>query len=225
MTVIASLSLRPRVVAFDAYGTLFDVHSAVRRLASRMGPEAAAFSALWRAKQLEYSWVLTLAGHYRDFWLLTQDALDHAFAVFPSVDPALRPDLLAAYRTLSAYPEAAGTLSRLRASGLQTCILSNGETGMLADAVGSAGLGPLLDAALSIDAVRVFKTAPAAYQMVCDTFRVAPAEIVLVSSNRWDVAGASAFGFTTVWVNRAGNPREYAGFDPVATVADLDGVG
>ncbi|MCX7323644.1 MAG: haloacid dehalogenase type II [Hyphomicrobiales bacterium] len=225
MTALLTLLHQPKVVAFDAYGTLFDVHSAVQRLGSRIGPDASAFSALWRQKQLEYSWVLSLAGAYRDFWRLTQEALDYAFASFPAVDQVLRPDLLAAYRTLSAYPDARELLGRLKAAGHATCILSNGEPGMLADAVASAGLADRLDAVFSVDAVGVFKTAPAAYQMVCSHFGVAPADLLLVSSNRWDVAGAAAFGARAIWVNRAGLPHEYAGLDPVATVPDLNAVG
>jgi 2-haloacid dehalogenase len=225
VTALLTLLHQPKVVAFDAYGTLFDVHSAVQRLAARIGPDAAAFSALWRQKQLEYSWVLSLAGAYRDFWDLTQEALDYAFASFPAVDKALRPDLLAAYRSLSAYPEARGVLERLQAFGFSTCILSNGAPGMLADAIASAGLTDRLDAVFSVDAVGVFKTAPAAYQMVCSHFGVAPADVLLVSSNRWDIAGAVAFGALAIWVNRAGLPREYAGLDPVATVRDLNAVG
>ncbi len=223
-SLLASRTPRPRVIAFDAYGTLFDVHSAVLALGPRIGPEAAAFSAMWRAKQLEYTWVLSLAGQYRDFWLLTQDALDFALANFPSIDPALRPELLAAYRILSAYPEAAGVLGRIKAEGFQTCILSNGEPGMLADAVSSAGLAELLDGVVSVDAVRVFKTAPQTYQLVCDRFGVAAGEIMLVSSNRWDIAGAKAFGYQTIWVNRAGMPPEYADLAPLATVRNLEGV-
>ncbi len=223
-SVLARLDPRPRVIAFDAYGTLFDVHSAVQALGGRMGPDAAAFSALWRAKQLEYTWVLSLAGQYRDFWLLTQDALGFALASFPSVDPALRSELLAAYRTLSAYPDAAGALGRIKAAGLDTCILSNGEPGMLADAVSSAGLGPLLDDVVSVDAARVFKTSPPAYRLVCDRFGAEPREIMLVSSNRWDAAGAAAFGFRTIWVNRMGMPAEYDDHPPDAVLRSLEEV-
>jgi 2-haloacid dehalogenase len=220
--LIAGLSPRPRVVVFDAYGTLFDVHAAVARHAGRIGPQASAFSALWRARQLEYTWVLSLAGRYEDFWLLTQKALDHAFATHPDVDRALRPDLLAAYRELAAYPDAAPALARLRAAGFATAILSNGEPSMLADAVAAAGLGGLLDEVLSVDMARVFKTAPAAYRLVCDAFGCAPHEVAFVSSNRWDVAGAAAFGFQAAWINRTGAAREYPGLDPVATLPSLD---
>jgi 2-haloacid dehalogenase len=206
---------------FDAYGTLFDVHSAVARHTDAVGPDAARLSELWRTKQLEYTWVLSLAGRYEPFWTLTQRALDHALACCPSVDPAVKPQLLDAYRTLDAYPEAAGVLTRLRERGAKTGILSNGDPGMLGDAVASAGLGTLLDAVLSIDAVRIFKTSPRTYALVDSTFGTRTEKVVFVSSNRWDIAGAAAFGFRPVWVNRAGLPDEYPGLEPVAAVADL----
>jgi 2-haloacid dehalogenase len=222
MHVISSLPRRPAIIAFDAYGTLFDVHSAVGRLAQRIGPQAAAFSAHWRMKQLEYSWVLTLAGQYRDFWQVTTQALDHAFGLFPAVDRALRGELLEAYRTLSAYPDAPAALSRLRTSGFKLCLFSNGEPGMLDDAVGSAGLRGVLDMILSVHGARVFKTDPAAYALVTDAFGCAAQDVALVSSNRWDIAGGAAFGFAGIWVNRAGMPDEYPGLEPVAVVKGLE---
>src|SRR5688572_31408720 len=123
------------VYAFDAFGTLFDVHAAVRCHAAALGPEAAEFSALWRAKQLEYSWVRTLAGRYRDFWSLTEDALDFAFAAYPSADKGLRPALVEAYRRLDCYPEVPELIRALRREGKQLAILSNGTPEMLASAV------------------------------------------------------------------------------------------
>lgn len=206
---------------FDAYGTLFDVHSAVARHTEAVGPDAARLSEVWRTKQLEYSWVLSLAGHYEPFWTLTERALDYALARYPMVDPTVKPRLLDAYRTLDAHPEVAHMLKRLRARGARTGILSNGDPGMLKDAVASAGIGALLDAVLSVDAVRVFKTSPRAYELVGSTFGVRPEKVVFVSSNRWDIAGAAAFGFRPVWVNRAGLPDEYPGLQPEAVVADL----
>jgi 2-haloacid dehalogenase len=209
------------VVAFDVYGTLLDVHSAVQRLAPGIGADAARFSALWRTKQLEYTWVRSLAGQFRDFWLLTEEALDFAFAAFPAVDRALRPALLDAYRQLSAYPEAADTLRRLRRSGLSLCVLSNGDPQMLGDALGGAGISELLDAVLSVKDVGVFKTAPEVYQLVCDRFDVASDSIVLVSSNRWDIAGARAFGMRGVWVNRSAMPDEYTDLAPAEVITSL----
>jgi 2-haloacid dehalogenase len=221
MPLSAETAARTRVVIFDAYGTLFDVHSAVGRYAADIGPDASRFSEIWRAKQLEYSWVLSLAHRYEPFWLLTERALDHAFARCPTIDRTLRPHLLEAYRTLDAHPDAADALAALRIRGWQTGILSNGDTGMLVDAVGSSGLGDNLDIVLSVDAVEVFKTSPRAYELVLSACRVRPGEVTFVSSNRWDVAGASAFGFNPVWVNRLGLPDEYPGLDPVLTVTSL----
>jgi 2-haloacid dehalogenase len=210
-----------RAFVFDAYGTLFDVHSAVARHAAAVGPEGARLSEIWRAKQLEYSWVLSLMGRYEPFWILTQRALDHALARCPGVDPALRAPLLDAYRALACYPEVAATLQRLRDQGYSTGVLSNGDPQMLASAVASASVASLLDAVLSVDAVGVFKTDRRVYALVLDAFDAPPEAIVFVSSNRWDVAGAAAFGFRPVWVNRGALPDEYPDLPPAATVADL----
>jgi 2-haloacid dehalogenase len=210
-----------RAVVFDAYGTLFDVHAAVARHAAAVGPEAARLSEIWRAKQLEYSWVLSLAGRYEPFWSLTERALDHALARCPTVDRRLREALLDAYHKLDAFADAAATLGRLRERGARTGILSNGSPEMLASAVASAGVAGLLDAVLSVDAVGVFKTSPRTYALVTAAFAAAPEEIVFVSSNRWDVAGAAAFGFKAIWVNRAGLPDEYGDLPPARVVSDL----
>ncbi|TVR08835.1 MAG: haloacid dehalogenase type II [Salinarimonadaceae bacterium] len=211
----------PALYVFDAYGTLFDVHAAVNRHAGKIGPDAARFSQVWRAKQLEYSWVLGLCGRYEPFWRLTERALDYAFESFPAVDPSLRASLLDAYRALDAYPEAPAALERLRAGGAMTAVLSNGDAAMLNDAVTSAGLGPLLDAALSVEEAGVFKTHPRAYALVTERFGVNAGEIAFVSSNRWDVAGAAAFGFAAIWLNRAGAPDEYRDLAPRRVIATL----
>jgi 2-haloacid dehalogenase len=212
---------RARAVGFDAYGTLFDVHSAVARHVHAVGPDAARLSEIWRTKQLEYSWVLSLAGRQESFWALTERALDQALARCPAVDRALRPTLLAVYRSLDAYPEVPVLLRRLRAGGVATAILSNGDPDMLADAVASAGLDGLFDAVLSVATAGVFKTSPRAYALVPDALGVEGSAVVFASSNRWDVAGAAAFGFAPIWVNRGQLPDEYPGLDPVAVVADL----
>src|SRR3712207_6646979 len=131
MTSHSLIPAPAKAVIFDAYGTLFDVHSAVGRHMAQLGPDAARFSEAWRTKQLEYSWVRSLAGRYEPFWQLTKQALDYAFARFPDVDRSVRPLLLEAYRTLDAYPEVRRTLQTLRVRGLRTGILSNGDPGML----------------------------------------------------------------------------------------------
>ncbi|KQT80641.1 haloacid dehalogenase type II [Methylobacterium sp. Leaf466] len=210
------------LVVFDAYGTLLDVHSAVARHAPAIGPDAARLSEVWRAKQLEYSWVHALMGRYCPFWTLTERALDHALARHPAVDKGLRARLLDAYRDLDAYPEVAATLDALRAAGRRAAILSNGDAAMLARAVDAAGIGARLDAVLSVEPAGTFKTAPAAYALVTERFGVAPGAVRFVSSNRWDVAGAAAFGFQAIWVNRAGLADEYPDFPPVSVIATLD---
>ena len=180
---------------FDAYGTLFDVHAAIGRHRAAAGADADRFSDIWRTKQLEYTWTLTLAGHYADFWTLTERALDFALARVPSVDRALRPKLLEAYLTLDAFSDARTVLSNLNAGGARLAILSNGTPRMLDAAVHAAGIAELLDSVLSVDAVRQYKPRPEVYALVTAALIVRPGDVVFVSSNRWDVMGAVSFGF------------------------------
>jgi len=209
---------------FDAYGTLFDVHAAIARHRAAAGPDANRFSEIWRTKQLEYTWTLTLAGRYSDFWTLTQQALDYTFERVPTVDRALRGKLLEAYLKLDAFPDARQVLRDLKARGDRTAILSNGSPDMLTSVVESAGVKEHLDAVLSVDTVRMFKPRPEVYALVTDRFAVKPSEVTFVSSNRWDVMGAAAFGFRCVWVNRSGMPNEYAAFQPATVIPNLSGL-
>ena len=195
-----------KIYVFDAYGTLFDVHAAVRRHRDAMGPDADQVSAIWRTKQLEYSWVRSLAGRYADFWALTEDALDTALRSVPSAPTTMREHLLDAYRELDAYPEVIDVLTQLRDAGAQTAILSNGSQAMLEMAVKAARIGALLDDIISVDSLRAYKPLPAVYELVTTRFRVFPEAVSFQSSNRWDIAGATAFGFRTVWINRSGAP-------------------
>jgi len=211
-----------RAFVFDAYGTLFDVHAAVSRHRDAAGPEADRFSEVWRTKQLEYAWILSAAGHYLDFWTLTERALDYAFARFATVDRALRAALLDCYFKLDAFPDAQATLQALKARGMKTAILSNGSPKMLGAAVENAKVGGDLDAVFSVDTIRIYKPRAEVYALVTDAFRLAPADVAFVSSNRWDVMGATAFGFRCVWVNRAGMPEEYPEFAAVKVVRSLD---
>jgi 2-haloacid dehalogenase len=211
-------------VVFDAYGTLFNVHAAIDRHRDAAGHDADRFSELWRTKQLEYTWTLTLAGHYDDFWSLTQRALDFCFERVPSVSRSLRSALLNAYLELGAYSDARRVLRAIKERGERNAILSNGSPAMLTSAVEAAGIGADLDAVLSVDAIKMFKPRQEVYALVTKRFDCKPAEVMFVSSNRWDVMGATAFGFRSVWVNRAGNPNEYAEFAPTAVVSDLTGV-
>jgi 2-haloacid dehalogenase len=210
-----------RAFVFDAYGTLFDVHAAVARHRDAAGPEADRFSEVWRIKQLEYAWLLSAAGQYLDFWTLTERALDYAFARFPTVDRALRSALLDCYFKLDAFPDARAALAALRARGVKTAILSNGAPKMLDAAVVNANIGTDLDAVLSVDTIRIYKPRAEVYALATDAFGLAPHDIAFVSSNRWDVMGATSFGFKCVWINRANMPEEYPEFAPVRVVQSL----
>ena len=209
------------VYVFDAYGTLFDVHAAIARHRAAAGPDAERFSEIWRLKQLEYAWTLTLAGHYADFWTLTERALDYAFDRVPTVNRALRTKLLDAYLTLDAFADARAALTELKARGRCIAILSNGTPHMLQAAVQASGIAPLCDAMLSVDVMRMYKPRPEVYALVTDRFGIAPDEVAFVSSNRWDIMGAASFGFRAVWVNRARMPQEYPHQPPVHIVPGL----
>ena len=217
-------STRHAAYVFDAYGTLFDVHSAVRRHSDRIGPDGQLLSEIWRAKQLEYSWVRTLMGSYRDFWQLTEEALDFAFAKVPSADPAFRQDLLDAYRAIDCYPEVPAVLKALKADGARLAILSNGSPAMLDAALRFTGLDEFFDAIFSVDAIGRFKTDPAVYDLVTTAWRLYPANVSFQSSNRWDIAGATRFGFRTVWINRSSQPDEYRDLAPALILPSLAGL-
>jgi 2-haloacid dehalogenase len=209
------------IFVFDAYGTLFNVHAAIARHRARVGPDADRVSAIWRVKQLEYSWTLTLAGHYTDFWILTERALDYALASVPDVDQSLKPALLDSYFKLDAFPDARTALKALKAKGHKTGILSNGSPAMLKAAVDAAAIGADLDAVLSVDTLKMFKPRPEVYRLVTDHFTCRPADVTFVSSNRWDVMAGVSVGFRGVWINRASMPDEYADFPPARTLSDL----
>lgn len=209
---------------FDAYGTLFDVHAAVRRHAGDLGPEAQRLSAIWREKQLEYSWTRSLMGRYLDFWVLTEQALDTAMAIVGVSDPALRGRLLEAYWKLDCYQEVPSVLKALKDGGHRLAILSNGSPAMLEAAVSAAGIGDLLDEVFSVDMLKTYKTSQDVYEIVTNHFRIYPEAVSFQSSNRWDIAGATAFGFRSVWINRTGAADEYSDLPPVAVLNDLQGL-
>jgi 2-haloacid dehalogenase len=221
-----------RGVVFDAYGTLFDVYS-IGALAEKFYPgQGAALSVLWRDKQIEYTRLISLSDpnpegsrHYQSFWDLTRASLRYALARLGLVHTIGNEDaLMAQYAQLTAFPENLGVLQALRQLGMATAILSNGSPEMLQSAVHSAGMSELLDAVLSVDSVRQFKTTLTSYQIVSDHFGFAPAEVLFVSSNAWDALGATWFGFTTLWVNRQGLPPEAIGPAPHHTGRDLTAV-
>lgn len=215
-----------KVCIFDAYGTLFDVSAAARLAAVEPGREALAdiwpkLAEDWRTKQLQYAWLRAVMGAHCDFWQVTQDGLDWALEASGLADPDLRARLLQLYWELAAYPEVPDMLIALKAKGMATAILSNGSPDMLNGAVQSAGIGAVLDDILSVETVGVFKPDPSVYQLVIDRFGCALDEVLFVSSNGWDAAAAAAFGFVTVWANRAGQPVDRLPANPHHIVTDL----
>ena len=218
-----------KVCVFDAYGTLFDVAAAARALAGQPGREAFAevwvqVATDWRLKQLQYSWLRAVARDHCAFWQVTQDGLDWALERAGLQDAALREDLLGLYWALAAYPEVPEMLGVLKRAGLSTAILSNGSPDMLDGAVQSAGIGSLLDAVLSVEDVGVFKPDTRVYDLVGQRFGCARDEVLFVSSNGWDAAFGAAYGFDTLWVNRAGEPMDRLSGRPTKVADDLTGV-
>ena len=197
-----------RACVFDAYGTIFDFASAAERCTDALAGEAARLTALWRDKQLQYSWLRAVQSRHADFWEVTGDALDFALETLGLTEPGLRERLMQLYLALDPFPEVPEMLRRLRAAGLWTAILSNGSAEMLSAAVENAGLVGLFDHVLSVELVGVYKPHPKVYRLACDRLSLDAGAILFISSNAWDVHAASAFGMRTVWCNRYGRRRE-----------------
>ena len=205
------MSVKPltvRACVFDAYGTLFDFASAAASCQDVLGDKTAALTALWRDKQLQYTWLRSLQGLHADFWVVTGEALDYTLETLGFADPALRERLMGLYRRLKCFPEVPAVLRQLKDAGYVTAVLSNGSPSMLADVVAGAGLGDLLDHVLSVEDAGIFKTSPRTYQLALDRLKLPASAISFQSSNAWDAHAASAFGMRVVWCNRYAQRRE-----------------
>lgn len=211
-----------RLCVFDAYGTLFDVNSAARQAAAELGEKWAPLAELWRTKQLQYSWLRALMGRHADFWQVTGDALDFALESLRLRDDALRGRLMDLYLRLHAFPEVQRVLTRLKAAGQRTAILSNGAPRMLSAAAQNAGIEHLLDAILSVEEVGIYKPHPSVYRLAIDRFHCQPRNVCFVSSNAWDAYAAKAFGFNVAWCNRARQLPERLPEKPDWEIATLE---
>ncbi len=207
---------------FDAYGTLFDVHSAAARERAALGAAADAVSETWRLKQLQYTWLRSLMGHHVDFWQVTGDALDYALETHGIDDAALRARLMDCYLSLAPYPEVPGVLARLHDAGVKCAILSNGAPEMLAAAVRNANIADSLDAVLSVEEIGIYKPDPRVYRLAVERLGVPAERIAFQSSNAWDANGAAAFGFNVAWINRFGQRRERLPGEIAAELKTLD---
>ncbi|MGH1444600.1 MAG: haloacid dehalogenase type II [Cognatishimia sp.] len=212
---------------FDAYGTLFDVTAAARQAASEPGRDTLAkqwpkLANDWRNKQLQYTWLRAITREHTDFWQVTKDGLDWALeASGLENDKNLKERLLQLYWELAAYPEVPEMLKTLKSRGMNTAILSNGSPQMLQGAVDSAGIGDVLDDTLSVESVGIFKPDNHVYDLVLKRFSCKPDQVLFVSSNGWDAAGASGFGFQTAWVNRANEPVDRLDHKPQHVLTNL----
>jgi 2-haloacid dehalogenase len=210
-----------RACVFDAYGTLFDFASAAASAKDMLGDKVGQVTALWRDKQLQYTWLRGMQGLHADFWQVTGDALDWTLDTLGLAEPALRERLMRLYLELETFPEVPEVLGRLKAQGYRTAILSNGSPSMLASLVESRELGSLLDHVISVEEVGVFKPARAVYQRCVDVMRVPAAETAFMSSNAWDAWAASAFGMRVFWCNRYAQRPERLPGKPEAEMRSL----
>jgi 2-haloacid dehalogenase len=210
-----------RACVFDAYGTLFDHASAVALCRDLLGEGAERLAAMWRDKQLQYTWLLAAQGRHRDFWQVTGDALDFALETLRIDEPGLRDRLMGLYLSLRTFPEVPDVLRRLKRAGLATAVLSNGTPRMLESAIAGAGIAELLDHVLSVEEVGVFKPHPSVYRLAADRLGIEPAAIAFQSSNAWDAYAASAFGMRVVWCNRYGQRHERLPGAPDAEIRTL----
>ncbi len=209
-----------KALAFDAYGTLFDVHSVVSALNEKFPGRGTEISNAWRLRQLQYTWLRALMGRYEDFWKVTEVALEAACKSLKlSCDPGTRAALMEGYLHLDAFPEVKEALKSL--SAYRLAILSNGTPRMLQAAVESAGLKGMFAQVISVDEIKTYKPKPEVYQLAPQKFRVEKASIGFISSNFWDAVGAKSFGLRAFWVNRTGSPAEELGLAPDATVNTL----
>ncbi len=211
-----------QVCVFDAYGTLFDFNSATERCRDVLGDKADELSALWRMKQLQYTWLRGLMGKHKPFWEVTGEALDFSMDTLGLDDAALRRRLMDLYFSIDAFPEVADVLKRLKAGGLKTAILSNGSPEMLAGAVEATRIGDYLDEVISVEEVGVFKPHPSVYDLPAKKFGVEAGQISFQSSNAWDAVAAATFGMRVVWINRYGQRRERLTAEPDVEVSSLD---
>ena len=210
-----------KACVFDAYGTLLDLAGAVAPYTAALGDSAAPLLALWRRKQLEYTWLRTLMGRHADFETVTRDALSYALESLGLSTPDLEAQLSEAFRKLGAFPDAATTLARLRAAGIRTAVLSNGNPDMLADALAHAGLAPLLDQVISVQPLGVYKPVPRVYALAAESLGVAMDAILFVSGNAWDAAGAASAGLRAVLIEPPATPAERLPAAPAARVRTL----
>ncbi len=210
-----------RVAVFDAYGTLFDVHSAAAQYSAALGELEQPVSEMWRSKQLQYTWLRSLMGAYDDFWQVTADALDYALATHHVKNQSLRNELMNAYLSLGCFEEVPEVLKTLKDNAIDVAILSNGSLKMLEPIVENSGVADWIDECLSVEEVGIFKPADQVYQLPCDRFGVSPEQVAFQSSNCWDAIGGAHYGYQVAWCNRYNQQLDCLPARPKAEISNL----
>lgn len=201
-----------KLCVFDAYGTLFDINSVTKQYCNELGDISEPFSNLWRSKQLEYSWLRSLMNRYEDFWCVTEESLDYALDYFNIKNESLKINLLKAYENINCYEEVPNALSKLKERGISTAILSNASHSMLHVAIKNSKIDSYIDSCFSAHHLKIYKPHPTVYNLVLEKYDLNKNEILFVSSNSWDVAGAKSFGFNVSWINRFNSKKEVLPF-------------
>jgi 2-haloacid dehalogenase len=207
---------------FDAYGTLFDVHTPILRALAALDDKAEPFALRWRDKQLQYAWLRSLMGVHADFWQITSDALDHTMQLYGIADPALHQKLMDLYLSLDSFEDAGSCLGALQRRGMRLAILSNGSPAMLDSVVRAAGLAGIFEKVISVEEVGIYKPSRRVYRHAQTVLKLAaPQEVCFVSANSWDAHAASSFGFQVAWINRTGAPADCIPGAPALTLDTL----
>ncbi|OOM05896.1 haloacid dehalogenase type II [Clostridium saccharobutylicum] len=201
-----------KLCIFDAYGTLFNINSVTEQCLEELGNIAEPFTSLWRSKQLEYSWLRSLMNRYEDFWCVTEESLDYSLNYFNIKNDSLKINLLKAYENISCYEEVPTILSKLKERKISTAILSNASTIMLNKAIKNSKIDFYIDSCFSVDTLKIYKPHPTVYNLVLEKYNLNKNEILFISSNSWDVAGAKSFGFNVSWINRFNSKEEVLPF-------------
>ena len=209
-----------KVCAFDAYGTCFDINSAAKGLANKIGKDWLAFSSTWRTVQLEYTWLRSLMKRYVDFWKVTEDSLEYAMESH-GIDKNFKNELLNLYKKLNPYPELKDCLKSLKSKKLKICVLSNGSPDLLKQLISNAGVQELFDDLISVEDVKIFKPDPQVYELVTKKYICKPEEVCFMSSNTWDIVGGGLFGYQTVWVDRFNKKFDKLDYKPNMQIKNL----
>jgi len=209
-----------KAIIFDAYGTLFDVNSAVEKSKQKIGDKWEAFANYWRTTQLEYTWLRSLMKRHKDFWQITEDSLDKSMKLY-NIDNSMREELLNLYKVLAPFPEVKETLKKLKETNYKLAILSNGTPQLLKQLVKSNDLDNIFDDIFSIEEVGIFKPDSKVYDLPVGKYKLQKNEVFFLSANTWDVSGAGNYGYNTVWVNRNNNIFDNLDYKPSHKIDSL----